>query len=126
MVDRIKLVAGDTRPSVYVALYDMKSLAPLDLRTVDVSMSFRLDGAAEILATLPGMKLAGSVDLTTGDVSDTGFDPGAGGRVVFDWPPGALDVDPGYYNGEIELNFSDGTLETVYDLVKFKVRAHGG
>ena len=44
--------------------------------------------------------------------------------VAFYWStdPTALDGPPGDYEGEIEINFSDGTIQTVYDPLKFKLR----
>jgi hypothetical protein len=126
MSDRIKLVSGDTRPQVYVALYDKSSKAPIDLSQVDLIMNFRAQGSTTILAALVGQKLPGTVDPVTGAVDDAAAAVGVGGRAVFNWPAAALDVAPGYYDGEIILTFSDGTVQTIYDLVKFKVRAPGG
>jgi hypothetical protein len=33
-----------------------------------------------------------------------------------------LQGDPGDYEGEIEITFPDGQIQTVYDPLKFKVR----
>lgn len=126
MADRIKLVSGDTRPQIYVALYDRTSLQPIDLSQVELVMNFRAQGTTDILATLTGQKLPGTVDPTTGAVNDSGAAVGVGGRALFGWIAGELNVVPGYYDGEIVLTFSDGSIQTVYDLVKFKVRAPGG
>jgi hypothetical protein len=30
--------------------------------------------------------------------------------------------EPGDYEGEIEITFSDSQIQTVYDLLKFKIR----
>lgn len=126
MSDRIKLVSGDTRPQIYVALYDKTSLTPIDLSQVELVMHFRAQGSTDTLATLTGQKLPGTVDPTTGAVNDSGANVGVGGRAVFSWAATNLNVDPGYYDGEIVLSFPDGTIQTIYDLVKFKVRAPGG
>jgi hypothetical protein len=37
------------------------------------------------------------------------------------WPAGALDT-AGSFEGEIEITFADGTVQTVYDRLRFKVR----
>jgi hypothetical protein len=44
--------------------------------------------------------------------------------VVFDCSdePTSLDGAPGDYEGEIEITFADSTIQTVYDLLKFKLR----
>jgi hypothetical protein len=36
--------------------------------------------------------------------------------------PEMLEGAPGDYEGEIEIIFGDGQIQTVYDLLKFKVR----
>lgn len=126
MSDRIKLVSGDTRPQIYTVLFDRTTLAPIDLSQVELVMHFRAQGSTTTLATLNGQKLPGTVDPTTGAVNDGGAAVGVGGRAVFNWAQDNLDVDPGYYDGEIVLSFPDGTIQTIYDLVKFKVRAPGG
>jgi hypothetical protein len=36
--------------------------------------------------------------------------------------PAMLQGAPGDYEGEIEITFVDTTVQTVYDLLKFKVR----
>jgi len=41
--------------------------------------------------------------------------------VRFNFPNGALDVDPGPYEGEVEIDF-DGQIQTVYEVIKFTVR----
>jgi hypothetical protein len=43
--------------------------------------------------------------------------------VVFQWNPTTLSVPAGDYEGEIEVTFpSGGGIQTVYDLLKFKLR----
>jgi len=46
---------------------------------------------------------------------------GTTGEVRFNFPNGALDVDPGPYEGEVEIDF-DGQIQTVYEVIKFTVR----
>ena len=49
---------------------------------------------------------------------------GPAGQIVF-YPasaPEMLQGQPGDYVGEIEITFQDGQIQTVYDLLKFKVR----
>jgi hypothetical protein len=38
-----------------------------------------------------------------------------------DFPAGALDT-PGTFTGEIELTYSSGKVQTVFDEIKFEVR----
>lgn len=105
MSEKIKLVQGDTRPQVKVTLTDDTTGDPIDLGTGTVRMRFRAAGDSTVLSTLVGT-IVNSV----------------GGVVVFSWPDGALNVDAGDYEGEIEITFADTTVQTVYDLLKFKLR----
>jgi hypothetical protein len=106
MAERIKLVQGDTRPYVRVTLKDLDGL-PIDVSTADVHFKFRAAGSTSTLftelCTKPGL--------------------GADGVVVFSFPSGGLNVDPGQYEGEIEIDYGAGDVQTVYDLLKFTVRA---
>ncbi len=39
----------------------------------------------------------------------------------FDFSGGVLNVNPGMYEGEVNIDFN-GAIQTVYDLMKFRVR----
>lgn len=108
MAEKIKLVQGDTRPQVKVTLTDDVTGEPIDVTGATPRLKFRAVGGDSVLATL------------TGSVLD-----GTAGVVVFLWGDTTLDVEPGDYEGEVEVTFSDGTgggVQTVYDPLKFKVR----
>ena len=47
--------------------------------------------------------------------------PNAGIAVVA-WSAGNLDQEPGTYHGEIEVTRASGIIETLYDIIKFKIR----
>lgn len=107
MAEKIKLVQGDTRPSLVCTLTDENTGIPIGLTGATVRLKFRAAGDTTIRTTL------------TGTVTDA-----ANGVVVFFWAsdPTSLAGDPGDYEGEIEITFSDGQIQTVYDLLKFKLR----
>lgn len=107
MADKIKLVQGDTRPTLICTLTDDTTGDPIALTGATVRLKFRQVGATVLTATI-----IGSVTNPTGGV------------VAFYWSsvPTALDGPPGEYEGEIEIQFSDGTIQTVYDPLKFKLR----
>lgn len=108
MAEKIKLVQGDTKPQVRVTLTDESSGSPIDITGATPRMRFRAVGSTTVLDTL------------TGSVLD-----GANGVAVFLWNPTTLDVPAGEYEGEIEVTFAAGQgggVQTVYDLLKFKVR----
>lgn len=108
MVDKIKLVQDDTRPAVVCAITDDTTGAIVSLTGATVLLKFRATGSTTLQATV------------TGSVTD-----GPNGVVVF-YPasaPEMLTGAAGDYEGEIQITFSDGQIQTVYDLLKFKVRS---
>jgi hypothetical protein len=107
MAEKIKLVQGDTRPAIVCTITDDTTGAPINITGCTVRLKFRAAGATVLTATI------------TGSVTD-----GPNGQVVF-FPssdPAMLQGAPGDYEGEIEITFADTTVQTVYDLLKFKVR----
>lgn len=107
MADVIRLVKGDSKPVIQLTLRDDITNAVLDLSasSTTVSVRFRLAGSTTLLST----------------ISCTKVTDGSDGVVEFDFSGGVLDVDPGQYEGEIVVNFN-GSLQTVYDLLTFRVR----
>lgn len=128
MADRMKLVQGDTRPPVIVQLSDDNG--PVDLSAVGtvVRMYFREEGTTTILATIVGSKLTGyapdpendpTTVIQTAPYNVAGF----GGRVQFSWVGStALSNEAGNYEGEVEVTFADGSVQTGWDLLKFRLR----
>jgi hypothetical protein len=107
MTDKIKLVQGDTRPAIVCTVTDETTGDPINITGATVVMKFRSVGRTTLQATIAGSVTSGST-----------------GQVVF-YPassPAMLTGDAGDYEGEIEITFSDGQVQTVYDLLKFKVR----
>lgn len=107
MTDKIKLVQGDTKPALVCTITDDNTGAPISLTGATVRLKFRAVGATDLTATL------------TGSVTDA-----TNGVVAF-YPvtqPQMLQGDAGDYEGEIEITFADGSVQTVYDLLKFKMR----
>ena len=79
----------------------------VDLRGTTVRLKVRKRGASALTFT--------SVNI---NVSDTLED----GVAVFAFSDGDLDIDPGNYEGEVEITFSDSTVETIYETLDFFVR----
>ncbi len=52
----------------------------------------------------------------------TNVSTGADGLVRFNFPAPALDVEPGSYEGEVEIEFAPGDTQTVFKPLKFLVR----
>lgn len=117
-IDTIKLVTGDTLPDLRFFLKDSNTgatgvtydannsatWAPIDLTDSTPRLRIRKLGESTITATITGV-------LT---------DP-ENGAVVFPFTSDAFTED-GLYEGEVEVTYDTGGIQTVYDLVKFKVR----
>ncbi len=127
MTEKIKLVAGDTKPQVKVVIKDDDTGLPMNVAGATVRLLFRAAGSATLQATVNGTLLTG-LENEDGSITTTApYDtPGAGGRVAFVWAAGNLDAPAGDYEGEIKVTFSDGSKQTVYDILKFKLREDFG
>lgn len=103
----IKLVQGDTRPALVCTITDSSTGEAVPLTGATCYLKFRKTGATTLTATL------------TGTVTDA-----VNGVVEFYWAsePTALDGSPGQYEGEIEIVFADGQIQTVYDTLNFTLR----
>lgn len=122
MKERIKLVRGDT-PQITFALQDVQEAAPMNLVGATPRMRFRREGTVLEPLVLVGSLLAGrEKDDGTLDYTSPYDVVGRGGRVAFRFAAGDLLGDPGYYEGEIEVTFADGTVQTVYETVRFVMR----
>lgn len=123
MTERIKLVQGDSRPQLVLSLTDEKSGGSIDISTATVRLRFREAETTTILFTIVADKIPGKVN-TDGTIDFTGPYAlnGKGGRCVINWTANALNQLPGNYEGEIEITFDDTSIQTVYDVLKFKLR----
>ena len=102
----INLVQGDNRPFVTLTLTDdAGSAIDLSDSTTVVRIYFRSIESKEILTIL-----------STSKVND-----GVAGKVIFNFPGDALEVKPGHYFGDVEIDF-DGEVQTVYEPLQFFVR----
>lgn len=106
MAERILLVQGDTRPAIVCTLTDDVTKLPINLTGATARLKFKLAGALTVLATV------------TGSVTD-----GAAGVCAF-YPASVptMLAGAGNFEGEIEITFADGQIQTVYEVLKFKVR----
>ena len=119
--DAINLVAGDDKPELNFTLRDSSTAAtgktldeddpttwaPIDLTSETIKVHFRLLGSTSILDTM-----------TCGKTT-----PYTSGLCFMQWNATTLDVDAGTYEGEIELEDTAGKKQTIFDKLKFKVRA---
>ena len=115
----LNLVAGDTLPELTFTLKDSQEAAsgsildsedsstwaPINVTGATVRLRIRELGSSTVKSTL------------TCSVTD-----GANGKVATNFPVGTLDT-AGTFEGELEITFASGGIQTVYDLVKLKVRS---
>lgn len=116
--ETLNLVTGDTLPELTFTLRDSNTAAsgvtldennsstwaPINVTGATVRLRLREVGSTTVKSTL------------TCTVTD-----GANGQVATDFPSGTLDT-AGTFEGELEITFASGGIQTVYDLIKFKVR----
>ena len=119
--DTIQLISGDDKPDLNFTLRDSSTAAegvtldegdpttwaPVDLTGQTVRVSFRALGGTSVLDTM-----------TCGI-----HQPPTNGECFMQWNPTTLDVAAGTYEGEIEIESSTGRKQTIFDKLKFKVRA---
>lgn len=108
-MDVIRLVQGDSKPIIVLTLTDDNTGLPIDLSASGstVQVKFRAAGSSILLSTIACTKTNGGGD----------------GKVQFDFSGGVLDVDPGMYEGEIEIDYGAAGTQTVYDVLRFRVRS---
>ena len=115
----LNLVTGDTLPELTFTLKDSQSAAsgktldendastwaPIDITGGSVKLRIRELGSTTVKSTL---------SCTVTDATN--------GKVATNFPTGTLDT-AGTFEGEIEMTFANGGIQTVYDLLKLKVRS---
>jgi len=107
MADKIKLVRNDTGPQIKLTLTNQETGTPVNLTGGTVTMHFRRVGETVVL-----FSRAAYINPSTA----------ANGEAILGWATGALSLEAGDYEGEIEVVRSTGERETVYDVLKFKLR----
>lgn len=104
---RIRLVRGDTGPQLQLVLTDCQTGGVVDLTGASGLLHFRAVGSTTV---------AFSRALT--------IDPGVAalGIATVNWQATDLDQPAGDYEGEIEITFSDGVIQTAFDTLQFRIR----
>lgn len=122
MSNKINLVQGNTKPQIVLVITTSNDAAPISLIGANVVLKFKEIISSSIKAIIPCYLAPGKV-LSNGTISYDGdyIIAGAGGRCYLNWPEGSLDT-PGEFEGEVEITFPDGSIQTVFDKLRFKVR----
>tara|TARA_R110002051_G_scaffold21001_2_gene56342 strand:- start:4091 stop:4465 length:375 start_codon:yes stop_codon:yes gene_type:complete len=117
--DTLNLVTGDTLPELTFTLKDSSSAlsgqtldssdsstwALINLTGATVKFRIREVGSTTVLSTLTCTVTSAS-----------------GGEAATNFPTGTLSSS-GTFEGEIEITFANGGIQTVHDLIKLKVRS---
>lgn len=103
-----KLVQSDTSSAIQstITRMDTGEAVPLDGGEV-VELKVRVRNATPVEFTLTGF----------GTPSEL-----AAGIVTFSFGDNLIDLTPGYYEGEIQLTYVGGAIESVYEILIFQVR----
>jgi hypothetical protein len=102
-----QLVQSDQAPQIQAVLKRADDNSIIDFSGGSCALKFRAKGATTTLFTL-----------AAADVGDNFQD----GIAVFSFSGTQLSLAEGYYEGEIEITYSSGTIETVYQVLDFYLR----
>ena len=103
-----QLVQGDQAPQIQAVLKRQDDNSIIDFSGGSCALKFRAKGSTTTLFTL-----------SAADVGDNFQD----GIAVFSFSGTQLAIDEGYYEGEIEITYTSGSIETVFKVLDFYVRA---
>lgn len=101
------LVQGDTGPQIKVTVTRDETGELVDMTGATVYLKLRKKPSNVVLLTLTATNVGTNL---------------AEGVAIFVFSDGDLDIEPGNYDGEVEINFGDGTRETIYETLDFFVR----
>ena len=107
MTDLYTLVKKDTAPQIKAALTREDDGSAINFAGGTCVLKFRKKDTTVVLFTL------------------SAFDQGtnfAEGSAIFVFSGTQLHIDEGYYQGEIEITFQNGSIETVYEILEFYLR----
>ena len=107
--DMIYLVKDDKGSQVECIITRDNTGLPVDLTNATVRLKFRKKRTTTILFTLTNI-VDDQVDLDEG-------------QAVFAFSAANLDLEAGFYEGEVEVTFANTNIETVYEIIDFQVRA---
>ena len=116
--ETIKLVTGDTEPMLTITLRDANTAAPgqtLDENDSNTWAPIDLTGATVRLR----MRAIGST--TVKSFLTMAISNALNGVVTTNFPTGTLDTS-GTFEGEIEITYPTGGIQTLQDLIKFQIR----
>ena len=103
-----QLVQGDQAPQIQAKLTRDDTGAAIDFSGGSCALKFRAKGTTTTLFTL-----------AAADVGQNFQD----GIAIFSFSGTQLTLDEGYYEGEIEITYDSGAVETIFQVLDFYIRA---
>ena len=103
-----QLVQGDQAPQIQAKLTRDDTGVAIDFSGGSCALKFRAKGTTTTLFTLAAADIGGNF---------------ADGIAVFSFSGTQLVLDEGYYEGEIEITYDSGTVETIFQVLDFYIRA---
>lgn len=103
-----QLVQGDQAPQIQATLTRDDTGAVIDFSGGSCALKFRAKGTTTTLFTL-----------AAADIGDNFLE----GKAIFSFSGTQLNLDEGYYEGELEVTYSSGVVETVFAVLDFYLRA---
>lgn len=105
--NRIRLVKNDTGPQVQLTLTDDATGAAVNLSGATATLHMKSLTTGTVVLSRP-------LTIPTGTASQ--------GIAIVVWGTNDLNQTPGDYDGEVEIVFATGMRQTVYDVLKFRLR----
>jgi hypothetical protein len=103
-----QLVKGDQAPQIQAKLTRQDDGTLINFAGGSCLLKFRAKGGTSVLFSLSAADVGGNF---------------ADGIAVFAFSGTQLELDEGYYEGEIEVTYAGGTVETIFEILDFYIRA---
>lgn len=104
---RIRLVRGDTGPQIQLILTDEATGSVINLTGATATLHFKSLATGTVV-------FSRALTIPAGTASQ--------GLAYVVWGATDLDQTPGDYDGEVEVVLQSGMIQTVYDVLKFRLR----
>ncbi len=105
--NRIRLVRNDTGPQIQLTLTDEITGSPVNLTGASATLHMKSVATGTVV-------LSRQLGIPTATASQ--------GLAFIVWGSNDLNQTPGDYDGEVEVLLSTGLRQTVYDVLKFRIR----
>lgn len=107
-MDTLYLVQGDNGSQVKVVITRDDTGLPVNLTGATPTLKFKKKNTSNVLT---------SINSSTSLSSEL-----EAGIALFQFDSTALEITPGDYVAEVQITFSDGNIETVYEELEFTIR----